>query len=130
MHSYSCKMVIPKPSRDKRHGFSIDIGFWINHLCRFHSLIRFIIFKKDFRGEQPTDIQEILMITFTAVLHQEDDLYVAECPEVGTISQGRTIEEAVSNLKEATELYLQEFPLVTKKRTILTTFEVSSIATS
>ena len=70
------------------------------------------------------------MKTFTAVLHQEDNLYVAECPEVGTVSQGRTIEEAVNNLKEATELYLQEFPLVTKKRTILTAFEVSSIATS
>ena len=28
--------------------------------------------------------------TFTAVVHQEDDLYVAECPEVGTVSQGRT----------------------------------------
>lgn len=45
-----------------------------------------------------------------AVLHQEGDLYVAECPEVGTASQGHTIEEAVANLKEATELYLEEFP--------------------
>ena len=33
----------------------------------------------------------------TAVLHKEDDLYVAECPEVGTVSQGYTIEEAVAN---------------------------------
>ena len=40
----------------------------------------------------------------TAILHKEDDLYVAECPEVGTVSQGYTIEEAVANLKEATEL--------------------------
>ena len=48
--------------------------------------------------------------TFSAVLHREDDLYVAECPEVGTVSQGYTIEEAVLNLKEATELYLEEFP--------------------
>ena len=48
--------------------------------------------------------------TFTAVLHQEEDLYVAECPEVGTVSQGHTIEEAITNLKEATELYLEEFP--------------------
>jgi len=48
---------------------------------------------------------------FTAVLHKEDDLYVAECHEVGTVSQGYTIEEAVANLKEATELYLEEFPL-------------------
>lgn len=47
----------------------------------------------------------------TAVIHQEDDLFVAHCPEVGTVSQGPTIEEAVSNLKEATELYLEEFPL-------------------
>mgnify|MGYP001275847842 CR=1 FL=1 len=51
--------------------------------------------------------------TFTAVIHKEDDWYVAECPEVGTVSQGHTIEEAIANLKEATELYLEEFPLST-----------------
>jgi predicted RNase H-like HicB family nuclease len=50
------------------------------------------------------------MSTFTAVVHKENDLYVAECPEVGTVSQGETIEEAVHNLQEATELYLEEFP--------------------
>lgn len=49
-------------------------------------------------------------MTLTAVIHKEDDLYVAECPEVGTASQGYTIEEAIENLKEATELYLEEFP--------------------
>jgi len=38
-------------------------------------------------------------------------MYVAECPEVGTVSQGATAEEAVDNLREATELYLDEFPL-------------------
>lgn len=48
--------------------------------------------------------------TFSAVLHKEEDVFVAECPEVGTASQGNTIEEAVSNLKEATELYSEEFP--------------------
>ena len=48
--------------------------------------------------------------TFTAVLCKEEDLYVAECPEVGTVSQGYTIEEALANLEEATELYLEEFP--------------------
>ena len=51
--------------------------------------------------------------SFTAIIHQEGDWYVAECPEVGTTSQGHTIEEAVANLKEATELYLEEFPLST-----------------
>ena len=49
--------------------------------------------------------------TFTAVLHKEEDLFVAECPEVGTASQGRTAYEAVSNLKKATGLYLEEFPI-------------------
>ncbi len=48
--------------------------------------------------------------TFTAVLHKEADLYVAECPELGPVSQGKTVEEAVCNLKEATDLYLEEFP--------------------
>ena len=47
--------------------------------------------------------------TFTAVIHQEGNLYVTECPEVGTVSQGETIEESIENLKEATELYLEEF---------------------
>ncbi len=64
----------------------------------------------------------------TAVLHKEDDMYVAECPETGTFSQGTTIEEAVYNLKEATELYLIEFPLETKAKPIITTFEVASVA--
>ncbi len=48
---------------------------------------------------------------FTAVIHQEDEIYVAECPEIGTVSQGKTIEEAAKNLKEATELYLEGFPI-------------------
>jgi predicted RNase H-like HicB family nuclease len=60
---------------------------------------------------------------FTAVGHKEGDLYVAECPEVGTVSQGRTIEEAIANLKEATELYLSEFPLPDNGRPLLMTFE-------
>jgi len=61
--------------------------------------------------------------TFTAVLHKEDDLYVAECPGVGTVSQGYTIEEAIANLKEATELYLEEFPLEEISKPLMTTFE-------
>jgi predicted RNase H-like HicB family nuclease len=61
----------------------------------------------------------------TAVLHGEEDLYVAECPEIGTVSQGYTVEEAVANLKEAAELYLEEFPLPHISRPLLTTFEVN-----
>jgi len=69
------------------------------------------------------------MQTFTAVIHREEDLFVAECSEVGTVSQGRTIEEALANLKEATELYLEEFPLEAKpERSFVTTFEVVGVA--
>lgn len=61
--------------------------------------------------------------TFTAVLHKEGDIYVAECPEIGTVSQGKTVEEAVANLKEATELYLEEFPPENPSPPFVTVFE-------
>ncbi|MEM8718026.1 MAG: type II toxin-antitoxin system HicB family antitoxin [Cyanobacteria bacterium P01_G01_bin.39] len=48
--------------------------------------------------------------TLTAILHWEEDVYVTQCPEVVTASQGETVEEALANLKEATELYLEELP--------------------
>jgi len=63
--------------------------------------------------------------TLTAVVHREGDLFVADCPEVGTVSQGSTIEEAIRNLQEATELYLEEFPLQETSRPLVTTFEVA-----
>jgi hypothetical protein len=42
----------------------------------------------------------------------------------GTVSQGFTVEEALSNLKEATEIYLEEFPLEDVQRSLLTTFDI------
>jgi len=66
--------------------------------------------------------------TFTAVIHKEEDLYIAECPEVGTASQGPTIEESLANLREATELYLEDFPLPDVSRPLLTTFEATYAA--
>ena len=63
--------------------------------------------------------------TFTAIIHKEDKLFVAECPEIGTASQGKNIEEAIKNLQEATELYLEEFPHKNNFHPILTTFEVA-----
>ncbi|MDY6790399.1 MAG: type II toxin-antitoxin system HicB family antitoxin [Thermodesulfobacteriota bacterium] len=68
------------------------------------------------------------MNIFTAILHKEEDFYVALCPEVGTASQGETIEKAVKNLQEATELYLEEFPMDQTSRSLMTTFEVSAHA--
>ena len=64
--------------------------------------------------------------TFTAVLYREEDVYMAECPDVGTTSQAETIEDALSNLKEATELYLEEVPIPETCPRLITTFEVMS----
>ena len=50
---------------------------------------------------------------------------VAFNPETGTTSQGRTVEQAVRNLKEATELYLEEKDLPERAPAFLTTFEVA-----
>jgi predicted RNase H-like HicB family nuclease len=68
-------------------------------------------------------------LSFTAVIYPdaESDWLVAHNPETGTTTQGKTFEEALSNLKEATELYLSEFPLATRGRPIMTTFEVSTL---
>ncbi len=59
----------------------------------------------------------------SAVIHKEGKIYVADCPELGTVSQGSTLDEAIANLKEASELYLEEggMPLA-EIPAILTTF--------
>jgi predicted RNase H-like HicB family nuclease len=63
--------------------------------------------------------------SFTAIVYKEDDVYIAECPEVGTVDQGETIEQAIAGLKEATKLYLEEFPLPETSPRFVTNIEVS-----
>lgn len=57
--------------------------------------------------------------------------YVSHNPETGTTSQGETAEEALSNLKEATELYLEECPLEAAQRSdkpaMLATFDAELV---
>lgn len=50
--------------------------------------------------------------------------YVAYNPETGTASQGDTFERAVANLREAVELYLEEFPMEPEGPAIVTHFDV------
>ena len=38
------------------------------------------------------------MVVLMAIIHKEEDMYVAECPEVGTVSQGKTIEMALAKV--------------------------------
>ena len=50
--------------------------------------------------------------------------YVAYNPETGTASQGETFEHAIANLREAVELYLEEFPMKIERAAIVTHFDV------
>jgi len=65
-------------------------------------------------------------MTYTAILTKDSDGgYVAQNPETGTTTQGDTVDEALANLREATELYLEEFPPESTPPALMTTFEVA-----
>ena len=62
----------------------------------------------------------------TAVLTRaEEDVFVAFNPETGTTTQDETVEEAVANFKEATALYISEFPLRKTDHPVVTMFTIS-----
>ena len=68
-------------------------------------------------------------MTLTAVLiPAEEGGFISFNPETGTTTQGESIPEAINNLREATELYLEEFPLEKAGRPLITTFEVAAHA--
>ena len=54
--------------------------------------------------------------------------FVALNPETGTTTQGETVEEAIANLKEATTLYLSEFPVSKTGHPLVTMFTVPELA--
>ena len=57
----------------------------------------------------------------TAVLTPaEEGGFIALNPETGTTTQGETVEEAVANLRDATTLYLAEFPLSSAGHPVVT----------
>jgi len=51
------------------------------------------------------------MMLTAVLLPAPEGGYTALNPETGTATEGETVEEALANLREATELYLEEFPL-------------------
>jgi predicted RNase H-like HicB family nuclease len=70
------------------------------------------------------------MKSLTAIIKKGEKQYVALCPEIDVVSQGFTVEEALSNLKEAVELWIEEmgFPEEVKSTdTIIVSFEVKDI---
>ena len=54
-------------------------------------------------------MQEV-RVRFTVAITREDEWYVARCLEVEVTSQGRSVEEARANLKEALEFYFEDQP--------------------
>ncbi|MBE2234095.1 MAG: type II toxin-antitoxin system HicB family antitoxin [Anaerolinea sp.] len=44
---------------------------------------------------------------FTAIIEQDEDWFVALCPELDIASQGRSVEDARGNLAEAIELFFE-----------------------
>ena len=63
-------------------------------------------------------------MTLTAVLTvAEEGGFVAFNPETGTTTQGETVQEAIAHLKEATTLYLEEFPMAFTTHPLVTTFD-------
>jgi len=65
---------------------------------------------------------------FTTIIIQEGKWYVARCLELGVVSQGKTIEKAQENLREAVELYLEDQPktkkYLSKKAPLITSLEL------
>ncbi|MDG6245010.1 MAG: type II toxin-antitoxin system HicB family antitoxin [Methanolobus sp.] len=63
---------------------------------------------------------------FSAVIHKEGDWYVSWCPELDIASQGKDVEEAICNLREAVELYMEdeETTIAEVDPILTTTFEV------
>ncbi|MCL2135292.1 MAG: type II toxin-antitoxin system HicB family antitoxin [Candidatus Bathyarchaeota archaeon] len=69
-------------------------------------------------------------VTFSAVLWKENRLQIAWSPELDIASQGKTVEDALNNLREAIELYLEDkdAKIPTDRSAILTTLNVETHA--
>jgi predicted RNase H-like HicB family nuclease len=65
----------------------------------------------------------------TAILTPaEEGGYVALNPETGTASQGETVEEALANLREAVEMYLEDEPMKLMGTPLVTTMTIKEHA--
>ena len=52
-------------------------------------------------------MKETLQHTIKAFIRKGEKYYVAECHEISVVTQGKTLDEAVANLKEAAALHLE-----------------------
>ena len=68
------------------------------------------------------------MVLTAVLIPAEEGGFVAFNPETGTTTQGTSVDDAIANLRDATALYLEEFPLARTGQPLLTTFEVNGHA--
>jgi len=66
-----------------------------------------------------------MSIKYNVIIQKEENWYVAKCIDNNIASQGKTIEEAMTNLKEALELYIQNEDPKQPKEIFITTLEVA-----
>ncbi len=67
-----------------------------------------------------------MSIRSTVIIHKEENWYVAQSVETGVASQGKTIDEAIENLREALELYFEDEQLIPDTNPVfVTTLEVA-----
>jgi predicted RNase H-like HicB family nuclease len=67
-----------------------------------------------------------MTVKCTVVIHREDDWFVASCLENNVASQGKTLDEAMTNLKEAVALYYEDAqPEAAQSQLFVTTMEVA-----
>lgn len=66
-----------------------------------------------------------MSIKYNVIVQKEENWYVAKCIDNSIASQGKSIEEALNNLKEAIELYYQDENPIMPKQVLVTTVEVT-----
>lgn len=65
------------------------------------------------------------VLTLTAAVVQDGDRYAARCLEIEVASQGRSVDEALVNLREALELYFADSDVTTTvERHLVTPIEI------
>jgi len=77
-------------------------------------------------------MKEALQHTIKAFIRKGEKYYVAECLEIPVVTQGLTLDEAVSNLQEAVALHLQGEDLeelgLAPNPTLIVTIETEPLA--
>jgi len=68
--------------------------------------------------------------TLTALITRDGRWFIARCPELGVVSQGKSLDEAMKNIQEACRLRLdgedlEDFPELTSQRPFVTTFDLA-----